>query len=77
MRLGEETEEYLDGILKRVSKNFKQRYREKHKDLPVDPTEKAILRDLNNGKSESYEIFDTIRRGICDRIIALQNALAQ
>lgn len=77
VRLGKEAEEYLDGILKRVSKNFKRRYREKHKDLPVDPMEKAILRDLNNGESEDYEIFDRIRRGVCDRIIALQDALGR
>lgn len=75
--LGKEAEAYLDGILKRMSKNFAQNYWAKHRDLPVDPMEKAILRDLNNGQSEDYEIFDQIRRGICDRIIKLQTGLLE
>ncbi len=75
--LGKEAEDYMDDMLKRLSKNFKQEYWARHRDLPVDPMEEAILRDLNKGRSENHEIFDKIRRGICDRIIALQSALAQ
>lgn len=75
VELGKEAQEYFDDILKRVGKNFKQRRR--NRGLPADPMEKAILRDLNNKQSEDYEIFDKIRRSICNRIIALQNALVQ
>ena len=77
IKIGEESEEFLQAVLNRASKNFRQNYYRKHKDLPVDPAEKAILRDLNSGRSESYEIFNKIRRDVCDRIIALQDALAK
>jgi len=77
IKIGEESKEFLQAMLKRASKDFRQQYYRKHKDLPVDPMENAILRDLNRGQGESYEIFDKIRRDVCDRIIALQDAMAQ
>lgn len=73
VELGKEAEDYLNGVLKKLSKNFEQRYWKIHKDLPVDPTEKAILKDLNGEANVGYDIFDEIRRGICDRIVRLQN----
>lgn len=73
--VGKEAREYFDAIAEKVGKDFKRRC--ENRGLPVDPMEKAILRDLNNGQSEDHRIFDKIRRDICDRIIALQSALAQ
>ena len=74
-KLGKESSGYLDDILKRLSKDFKHRYWNRHNPIPVDPMEKTILRDLSSGKSEDYEIFNKIRREICDRIIVLQKLL--
>ena len=71
---GSEAKVYLAKIFNRVSRNFKQEYW-KHNSSPIDPMERKIVRDLNNGESEDYEIFDRIRRGVCDRIITLQNVL--
>lgn len=45
--------------------------------MPEDPMEKIILSDLNKGQSPDYEIFDKIRRGVCDRIMVLQNVLVE
>jgi hypothetical protein len=77
VRVGKESEEFLQAILRRMSKDFRRDYFRKHKDLPVDPMEEAILRDLNDGRSKDYGIFDKIRRGVCDRIIRLEEALGR
>jgi hypothetical protein len=37
----------------------------------------AILKDLNKGQSEDYGVFDEIRRGVCDRVIRLQEVLGR
>ena len=77
INLGKEANRYLDGVLKRVSRNFRYEYYRRHEDLPVDPMEKAILKDLNNGQGEEYAVFDKIRREVCDRIVSLQSALTR
>jgi len=73
--LAEECRDYINDILARPSRNFRQHYLRKHTTRPIDNMEKMILRDLNNKENEDYEIFDKIRRGICDRIMMLQIAL--
>jgi len=72
-----EAENYLNDIINRISKNFKQRYYTKRRASIIDPVEQTILKDLNNGRDQGYEIFDSIRSGICDRIILIQNALSK
>lgn len=75
-KLAEQTSQYLNGILNRVSMDF-SKYFAKHEPLPVDPMEQAILYDLNNAQSRNYEIFNIIRRQLCDKIIVLQNSIPQ
>jgi len=75
VHLGNSTKQYLNSIICRLDKNFRLNYWGKSKPSPVDPMERAILKDLNEGKSEDYGVFDKIRRGVCDRIITLQNVL--
>jgi hypothetical protein len=77
VKLGKEAEDYLNEILARPSKNFKQNYWRKHTSALQDPMEKAILTDLNAQHGQDYAIFDNIRREVCDRIISLQNALIE
>ena len=72
LKLGRDARDYWDGIAGRVSKSYRKYYRSVRESL-VDPTEKAILEDLSVSQDTGYEIFDKIRRDICDKIIALQN----
>jgi hypothetical protein len=73
VKLGKEAERYLDDILTRVNLNFKQREKNMNlAGLPIDSLEQALLRDLDKNGNESYGVFDKIRRGLCDRIITLQ-----
>jgi hypothetical protein len=73
VRLAEEADEYLNDIFNRVSKDFENAYWKKHRNSPVDPMEKAILKDMDEGQGEGYGVFDEIRRNICDKIIKLQS----
>ncbi len=75
VKLGKEAEDYLNEILSRPSRNFKQEYWRKHTSALEDPMEQAILMDLNAQQGPDYEIFDNIRREICNRVISLQNVL--
>ncbi len=73
LKLGKDAQNYLNSIETRISKSFKKYYKTPRESL-VDPAEKAILEDLNGIHDEGYDIFNIIRRDICDRIITLQNA---
>jgi len=73
INLGKESKSYLEDIFKRLHGDFRRSYFEKHEALPEDPMENAILSDLDKGQDHGYEIFDKIRRGVCDRIMVLQN----
>jgi Glycoside hydrolase 123 N-terminal domain len=77
LKLGKDARNYLDSIETRISKSFRGKYYKAPRELLVDPTEKAILEDLNGVHDEGYDIFNIIRRDICDRIIALQNAFGR
>lgn len=72
IEVAREANNFLRNTKTLVSKDFRRKYWKEHRNLPVDPMEQKILRDLNVGGSEDYEVFDRIRRGICDRIINLQ-----
>jgi hypothetical protein len=77
IKIGQESQEYLNEIFQRVRRNFNQEYWHLYDSKPTDRMEKKILLDLNNGKSTDYAVFDEIRKGVCDKIISLQNATAR
>jgi len=72
--LGRDARNYMNGIIKRINKNFRASYYKSPLTSLVDAGEKAILKDLNGEHGEEYEIFNKIRRTICAKIVALQNA---
>jgi hypothetical protein len=76
IKLAKQTDNFLTNIRNRVSSDFSKNYW-RHPPGPIDPMEKKILRDLNNGESEDYGIFNKIRRDVCDKIITLQNILGE
>ncbi len=77
-KIGSEAISYLECMLKAVVPNgFKYDFWHKHKVLPEDPMEKAILGKLNNGESLDYGVFDEIRKDICNKIILLQEVLGK
>jgi len=74
IELGKHAYVCRNNILKRISKNFRKKYWA-NTHAPDHSATKAILRDLDKQQREDYGIFDTIRREVCDEIIALQNTL--
>ena len=73
--LAKDAESFWKSILGRIHRNFNRGYWQKHRSLPIDPMEEAMLKDLSGDDNPVYGVFDKIRRQICDRIIILQNAL--
>jgi hypothetical protein len=71
-KLAEQANGYLNGLFRKLSKDFENSYFRKHKAVPVDPMEKAILKDLADGHDNDYGKFDNIRRDICELILKLQ-----
>ena len=55
IKLAKQTDNFLTNILNRTSRSF-NKYR-RYTRGPIGPMEKAILRDLSNGESEDYDIF--------------------
>lgn len=72
-KISKEADLYLSRILARIKIDFKNAYWSKHKDLPVDPMEKNILKDLNEDGTEDYNVFNKIRWDVCQYIMKLQN----
>jgi hypothetical protein len=73
LKLGKETQDYLNELFGKISRDFETDYWKKHRALPVDPMEEAILKDLTNNSYADYGIFDNTRRRVCELIIKLQN----
>jgi hypothetical protein len=71
-KLAAEARGFINEVEKRLSRDFVQTYWKKHRALPEDPMEAAILADICGESHDGYAAFDRLRRGVCDRIINLQ-----
>jgi hypothetical protein len=73
LKLGKEAQDYLNEVFGKLSRNFEKDYWQKHRALPCDPMEEAILKDMAKGRYADYGAFDDVRRQVCELIIKLQN----